>query len=300
MIAAALDSFLTHVSARKHHGAQGPRPDETLPTKIVDTRNGPIRVYDSGADKPCVVFVPDGPNVIEHYDALIPLLSQYLRVVCFDMPGFGHSLPQANYRHSLDQGAQAVLGVLDHLGIDKTVLAFSCANGFYALRVAQIAPARITSLVLSQTPALASMRPWGKRCVPLPLRIPIIGQLFGWAMRSKIAQVWYGVALPITTPRKPYEEKAQASLANGGCFCLASVCQNLSRENVDTLRGVSTPCTLVWGAKDHSHKHTDPLSLQQTVPHAQIVHFEDCGHFPDLEQPERYAQLLLENLARNA
>jgi pimeloyl-ACP methyl ester carboxylesterase len=295
MIAAALDSFLTRASARKNkvdHAA-------CLPTKIINTATGPIRVYDSGGDKPCVVFVPDGPNVIEHYETLLPMLSQQLRVVCFDMPGFGHSLPQANYRHTLNQGAQAVINVLDQLGIAKTTLAFSCANGFYALRVAQLAPARITNLVLSQTPALAAMRPWGKRCVPLPLRIPVFGQLFGWALRSKIAQVWYSVALPKNTPRKPFADKAQTALTNGGCFCLASVCQNLSRENVNALSGVTTPCTLVWGAKDHSHKHTDPLSMQQMVPHAQIVHFEDCGHFPDLEQPERYAQLLMENIARH-
>jgi pimeloyl-ACP methyl ester carboxylesterase len=57
---------------------------------------------------------------------------------------------------------------------------------------------------------------------------------------------------------------------------------------------------MVWGAKDHSHKHTDPRSLHELVPEAEIVHFEDCGHFPDIEQPERFAALLIEKVARYA
>jgi pimeloyl-ACP methyl ester carboxylesterase len=32
------------------------------------------------------------------------------------------------------------------------------------------------------------------------------------------------------------------------------------------------------------------------VPHAEIVRFEDCGHFPDIEQPARYAAMLIERV----
>jgi pimeloyl-ACP methyl ester carboxylesterase len=151
MPAARIDSALARLAARHRTGADG-----ALPTQRIDTPAGTVRVYDSGAHdshtresdtaKPCVVFVPDGPNVIEHYEELIGLLStqasQQLRVVCFDMPGFGFSFPQAAYQHSLDHGARAVLGVLDHLSIAKATLAFSCADGFYALRVAQLADTR--------------------------------------------------------------------------------------------------------------------------------------------------------------
>ena len=104
------------------------------------TAVGAVRVFDTQSSEPCVVFVPDGPNVIEHYAALFNLLSQQLRVVCFDMPGFGFSLPEPTYTHSLDQGARAVIGVLDALDIERATLAFSCANGFYALRAAQLSP----------------------------------------------------------------------------------------------------------------------------------------------------------------
>jgi pimeloyl-ACP methyl ester carboxylesterase len=239
-----------------------------------------------------VVLVPDGPNVIEHYDVLIGLLSARLRVVCFDMPGFGYSLPLSSYGHSLDQGARAVLGVIDSLGIKKATLAFSCANGFYALRAAQLAPERITNLVLSQTPSLTAMQAWTNRVIPWPIRIPVVGQIVAWLSRRKAAHGWYDIALPRTTAKRPFQEKALNALAGGACFCLAGVVQGLARESMVSLSGVTAPCTMAWGTRDHSHRHTDPMSFLELVPKAEVVRFEDCGHFPDLEQPERFADLL--------
>ena len=294
MFSSLVDSLLSRFSAKQRTGTSG----GLLPTRTIDTAAGRVRAHDSGSAKPCVVFVPDGPNVIEHYDVLIGLLSKRLRVVCFDMPGFGYSFPQPSYGHSLDQGARVVLGVLDSLGIKKATLAFSCANGFYALRAARLAPERITHLVLSQTPSLTAMQAWTSHVIPRPLRVPLVGQVFAWLFRRKAAQGWYRMALPRTTAPEPFQEKALNALSGGACFCLAGVVQGLARESMASLSGVATPCTMIWGARDHSHKYTDPMSLHQLVPKAEIVHFEDCGHFPDIEQPERFAALLVERVER--
>jgi len=296
MIGSLVDSVLARFSARQRNGTTG----KGLLTRIIHTPAGGVRVHDSGTEKPCVVLVPDGPNVIEHCKLLIDLLSPRLRVVCFDMPGFGFSFPPSSYDHSLDRGAQAVLGVLDSLGIRKATLAFSCANGFYALRAAQLDPQRISNLVLSQTPSLTAMHAWTNRVVPWPLRIPAVGQVLAWLFRRKAAQGWYRIALPRTTSPQPFQEKALDALSGGACFCLAGVVQGLARETTDSLNGVTTPCTLIWGARDHSHKCTEPKSLQELVPGAEIVRFEDCGHFPDIEQPERFAALLVETVATYA
>lgn len=292
MLSSSVDSLLARFAARQRKGMAG----DVLSVRLIDTPVGPVRVHDSGTERPCVVLVPDGPNVIEHYHVLIGLLAQRLRVVCFDMPGFGHSLPQGSYGHSLDQGAQAVLGVLDHLGIKNAALAFSCANGLYALRAAQMAPERISTLVLSQTPSLTEMHAWTERVIPWPLRVPVVGQIAAWLFRRKLAHGWYRVALPRTTEPKPFQNIALDALGGGACFCLAGVVQGLIREDASSLNGVATPCTMIWGDRDHSHRHTDPKSLLGCVPHAEIVRFQDCGHFPDIERPERYAAMLLERV----
>jgi pimeloyl-ACP methyl ester carboxylesterase len=296
MISEWIDSLLARMSAKRRVGGAG----TSLPVRYIDTPVGTVRVHDSGSDLPCVVMVPDGPNVIEHHDALVRLLSGKLRVVCFDMPGFGYSHPRRSYTHSLDQGASAVLGVLDSLGIGRATLAFSCANGFYALRAARLAPQRISHLVLSQTPSLTAMHAWTDRVIPRPLRVPMVGQIAAWMFRRKAAGRWYDMALPRTTDPQIFRSRALAALSDGACFCLAGVVQGLAREDMAALSGVTVPCTMIWGEQDRSHRGTDPHSLYDCVPQADIVTFPDCGHFPDIEQPERFATLLIEQVLCHA
>ncbi|MDR7308451.1 alpha/beta hydrolase [Rhodoferax saidenbachensis] len=278
-------------------------PPAGLPVRWVDTTQAAIRVFDSGGDKPCLVLSPDGPNVIEHYAAVIALLTQHYRVLCFDMPGFGFSAPGSTYDHSLQRGAKAMLELMDQLGVAKATLALSCANGFYAIRVAQMAPQRVERLVLSQTPSLAAMHRWTDRVVPKVLKLPLLGQLLSRVFRQKMATAWYRIALPKTTNAEPFRSVSHRALRCGGCFSLAGVVQGLLREPGDAARLHGVPCTVLWGTQDRSHKFTEPRAILHDVPHAQVVVLDNCGHFPDLEDPQRFVQALLQGpleVARHA
>jgi pimeloyl-ACP methyl ester carboxylesterase len=272
--------------------------DRALTTRQVETPSGPVRLQDTGGDRPCVVIVPDGPCVIEHYAPLLELLWPKLRVVCFDMPGFGFSTPRRDYGHTLDQGARVVLGVLDQLGIERATLAFSCANGFYALRAARLWPERIESLFLSQTPSLDAMRAWSDRMIPWPLRVPAVGQMTSWALRKQLAKRWYDMSLPRAVDREPFREPALHALSGGACFSLAGVAQGLAQASQADVSNVTVPCTMLWGASDRTHRATSAQSLHQCVAGARITTFDKVGHFPDLEQPAKFAELLLAQIAR--
>ena len=270
-------------------------PPTALPTRWVDTSQGAIRVFDSGGDKPCIVLSPDGPNVIEHYEDVIELLAPHFRVLCFDMPGFGFSAPGSAYDHSLQRGATVMRELMDQLGVAKATIALSCANGFYAIRLAQLAPQRVERLVLSQTPSLQAMHRWTDRVVPKVLKVPLLGQVLSRVFRQKMATAWYHVALPKTTPAAPFNNVARRALRCGGCFSLAGVVQGLSREPAGAARLQGVPYTVLWGTQDRSHRFTSPTAILDDVPHAQIIVLSDCGHFPDLESPQRFVQAVLQS-----
>lgn len=286
-----LDAWLNAGAVRHARLAQS----GTLPTRWVDTSQGAIRIFDSGGHKPCIVLSPDGPNVIEHYEEVIGLLAPHFRVLCFDMPGFGFSTSGRAYDHSLQRGASVMRELMDQLGMAKATFALSCANGFYAIRLAQIAPQRVERLVLSQTPSLQAMHRWTDRVVPKVLKVPLLGQVLSRLFRQKMATAWYRIALPKTTPAAPFNSVARQALRCGGCFSLAGVVQGLLREPAGAARLQGVPCTVLWGTQDRSHRFTPPTSILDDVPHARVIVLNDCGHFPDIESPHRFLQAVLQS-----
>lgn len=293
MIVPALDSLLNFGRASD---------TSTWPsgTRLLHTTHGTLRVLDTGAHRdkhaPVILMVPDGPNVIEHHLAVIEKLTPHARVICFDMPGFGYSRPPFSYAHTAQQGAETVLAVMDALGVREASLFFSCANGYYAIRAAKLAPHCIRRLLLCQTPGLQAMHAWTQRNVPAAIRTPMVGQILMRGARRKFAHTWYGMAMSDKPQRAEFRAVSDHTLTHGGCFCLAGIVQGLSRMQEDQLSGVNTPATLLWGDADRSHKHTRAESLLELLPQADVKHFPDCGHFPDLEQPQRYAEIALSAL----
>lgn len=294
MITHALDSLLN--SGRTLATSAWP-----CGARLLQTTRGMLRVLDTGAHidqhAPVVLMVPDGPNVIEHHHAVIEKLKPHARIICFDMPGFGFSRPPFRYAHTAQQGAETILAVMDALAVREASLFFSCANGYYAIRAAKLAPHRIRHLLLCQTPGLSAMHTWTQRNVPTVIQTPVVGQVLMRAQRRKFAHAWYGMAMSDKPQRNEFRAIADHSLTHSGCFCLAGVVQGLSRMQVDHLSGVKTPATLLWGDTDRSHKHTRAESLLELLPQADVRHFPSCGHFPDLEQPERYTEIALNTLA---
>lgn len=259
----------------------------------LQTKHGRLRVRDTGGRGPVVLMTPDGPNVIEHHDRVIDLLAPHARVIAFDMPGFGFSKATWRYRHRVEQGAGVVVELMDALDVREASLAFSCANGFYALAAAKAAPSRIRSLILCQTPGISAMPAWTARNVPKLIQTPIAGQITMKLAKRKFAHAWYGMAMNDKAQKSEFRAIADQALTCGACFCLADVVQGLSRATLDQLAGVQQPTTLFWGDSDRSHKHSRAESLLELAPRANITHCPECAHFPDLEQPQRYAQATL-------
>ncbi len=60
------------------------------------------------------------------------------------------------------------------------------------------------------------------------------------------------------------------------------------------LERISCPVMLVWGRHDVMVFQTGADRVIDAVADAELVTIEDCGHCPQLEAPDRLAELLLE------
>jgi 3-oxoadipate enol-lactonase len=105
---------------------------------------------DTGGDGPAVVFshgfLMDHDMFADNIAALVPAY----RCVSWDQRGFGRTGP-VDVPFTYWDSARDLLGLLDHLGIERATLAGMSQGGFIAMRAALLAPDRVAALVLIDT-----------------------------------------------------------------------------------------------------------------------------------------------------
>jgi pimeloyl-ACP methyl ester carboxylesterase len=207
----------------------------------------------------------------------------------------GFSFPNGDYDYSFHHGSTLLLQVLDCLKVRKVSLLFSCSNGYYAIQAAMVNPDRFHHLFLSQTPSIDSMMKWQEASIPDMLKVPVVGQFMNLMLAQKFVDVWYRYSLPKNHELKhEYSQIAGNSLKKGGCFCLSSLVQGLNKDRKSELSLSGVPTTLVWGSKDFTHRKTDQYSIKKHIQSCEIIEFDGCGHFPELENRKRYVKLIKE------
>lgn len=284
MNAFKFDQYLHRkLSPQKHHHFS-----------FLQTESANIRFIDTGDEsKPTLLTAPDGPCFLEHFQEYIEKAKKHWRVVVLDMPGFGESYPQNSYDHSFERAASTLKTLIDHLSLNNITLSLSCGNGFYGIYFAKKYPQLIKKLILLQTPGFEGMRPWLRASVPKPVKIPYVGQLLVYLQRLKIPKMWFKVALPKHSNHLlGFSELSKHRIEQGCCNCLASVVQGLSAMKEEDLLGCEVPTLMIWGKKDYSHRFTDESSLRDLIPNAEILVWNDCGHFPELEYTDRYLEII--------
>jgi pimeloyl-ACP methyl ester carboxylesterase len=55
---------------------------------------------------------------------------------------------------------------------------------------------------------------------------------------------------------------------------------------------IAVPTLVVWGTRDRMIPAWHATTAQQAIAGSRVELFEGAGHFPHLEQPERFARLL--------
>lgn len=266
-------------------------------TNYLGTDFGKIRFFDSGGKKPVIINVPDAPNNIEHHLNLFEELSKSYRVVCFEYPGVGFSFPNPKFDYSFKHGSDLIFQLMDILRIETASLLFSCSNGYYALHAAMQNGHKFDHIFISQTPSIESIVAWTKTTVPSILKMPIIGQVANKILIKKFSSVWYDIALPRDSViKEDFKTTAHDLNKQGACFCLSSLVQGLQKEKDQILNLPETKVTLIWGARDYSHRNTDKASIKTHVNNCEIIEFPNCGHFPELEDTKKFVRLVGERV----
>lgn len=255
----------------------------------------------SGPDAKAVVFIHGLGSYLKFWRAQLDAFQQQgYRVIAVDLPGYGKSDKPGTFPYTMEAMADAVMELVDSLGLDKPVLAGHSMGGQTSLSFAIRYPEALSGLVLA-SPAGFEKFSWREK------------QWFARVMSTEFiksapeASIWGSVRQGNFMHWRPelewlIEERVRlAKSPEFDAYAYANVRTVRGLSNNDFVRGnlhrVTVPTVIIYGTDDrlipspflHGGETRGIMEYGAAhIPGAKLVALEGCGHTVQLDCTERF------------
>jgi 3-oxoadipate enol-lactonase len=224
-------------------------------------------------------------------DQWLPQLSRVApgwRVIAPDLRGFRNADDvSANglMSASMDMHASDVVELMNHLGIDRAVVAGNSMGGYVAMALLRNASARISGLVLADTRARADTAD-GRAAREEMLR------LVDREGPAGVARAMVPKLLGETTRREqPDLAEAVTRLIEANSARGLTGAIRALRDRPDStalLHQVACPTTIICGEEDTVTPPADSRAMHQAIAGSRLVILPRAGHLSNLEAPQDF------------
>ena len=266
--------------------------DDALPS-VTRVDVGAVSALKFGDDAPRVVFLHGGGQNAHTWDTVV--LGLGLPALSVDLPGHGRSGWREDGDYGPKRNAGAVEPAVRELAPDAELVVGMSLGGLTALRLAVTAPALVRELVLVDvTPSAperhTEMTDAQKGTVAL--------------VQGERTFPTFDAMLEVTVAAAPHRDRE--SLRRGVFHNAKRLEDGSWTWRYDTIRKgegfeglwddvprLTTPTTLIRGAKSFFVNDEDAAAFAQSAPGFQRVHIvEDSGHSVQSDQPRALVELL--------
>lgn len=214
---------------------------------------------------------------------LVPDMEKACRLILPDLRGFGRS-PAPKGPYSLKDMAEDVIGLLDTLEIEKTVLAGNSMGGYVALAAARYFPNRLSALALVASHAYADSPE--KRESRLS-SIPVIAE-------EGIFPTFTNMPEKLSYNKEVVKfSRDIISRANrdGVIGALSAMAER--PDSIDMLTELAIPVLIIAGQKDQFISIETSRKMEKDIGKAELIEIPDAGHLPMLDNSTQTAAALL-------
>lgn len=260
-----------------------------------------VRVhYQEKGSGPALVLIHGNNSSTYTWSDVLDALAAEHRVVAVDMKGFGFTSKPKEGDYRVEAQATLVVHLLDQLNIERAVFVGSSLGGGVSLAAAINYPERVRALVLVDSAAFTD--PSGVSLAPAYLRWPLVGPAVTALALTSSDIVRDGLKMSFYDASKVTDERVAAYYlpltTRAGQWAARRVREVKHMTRVEKLLDkVTQPALLIWGAQDHVILLEDGRRLQSSLPNSRLVVFDQCGHLPQEEMPERFARETLDFVA---
>jgi haloalkane dehalogenase len=227
------------------------------------------------------------------YADVIPLLEPHCRVIAPDFLGHGWSDRRDRFDRSLIAQTDAVLALLDELGIERVTVVGHDTGGGVALILAIDHPERVARLVLSNVVAYDSWPigdmvalsdpSWREKSVSEVVDFVAEGLADGIHNADRLTPAFReGIVAPYADKEGKISLIRNASALN----------TNHTMALVDRHAEITAPTLVLWGQHDPWQTIVDGERLAEEIPDAQLVRVE-ASHWIPQDAPVEFAERIV-------
>lgn len=245
-----------------------------------------ISYTDVGQGEP-LVLIHAFPTDKRLWEPQQTALKSHFRVITLDLWGFGQSLPADGKAVTMNDYADEVKLLLDHLQIHKAIIGGESMGGYIALAFLEKYPNSVSGLILSDTQSIADSDEAKVKRETTAVDVLQHGT-------DKLIDGFMPKAL---TPQalESTRQFLQTILVSQSAIGMASALRGMAlrTDTSNLLSNTSLSVLIITGDQDTLISPEQSHNMHQLAKNSKLVIITNAGHLSSLEQPEQWNQAVI-------
>jgi 3-oxoadipate enol-lactonase len=253
--------------------------------------NGIELAYDDVGNGPAVLFLHGFPFNRSMWREQLALLSPAARVIAPDLRGHGETASSTISQEpvTMETMAADVVALMDALDISQATVCGLSMGGYVALALCRLFPARVSTLVLADTRAVADTEA-GKQ-----IREQQAQKALQEGMAAIADAMLPKLVAPVTVAKHPevvarIREMILRTDPAGAAAAQRAMAQRL--DHSEFLPQIKVPTLIICGELDQLTPLSESQMMHKLIAGSRLEIIEAAGHVSNLEQPEAFNRAL--------
>ncbi len=247
-----------------------------------------VNYSDLGKNKLPIIFIHGFPFDKSSWQPQIDYLSQFERIITYDIRGFGKSTRNQE-KITIELLADDLIRFMDALQLPKAIVCGLSMGGYILLNALNRYPERFAAIILSDTQCIADSAE-AKEKRKKNIQLVEAGGIAEYT-ENTIKNLFYQDSF---TSKKSEVDAIRKVMLATPPELIADTLQAMAdrKEMCYSLEKIDIPTLIISGKEDKSIPAEQSHFMHQKISRSILQLIDKAGHLPNLEKPEEFNRLI--------